>query len=703
MEPIPGVAVTLVCDTPVVPYSAMVPGHISGEYRRDEMTIDLVRLCAASGVRLIAEAATGFDAKKRVVTFADRPPISWDVASLGLGSFPALPEGVKDGDVHWIMRPLGRTIDRIDALDRSLKEKPRPFHLVIAGGGASGCELAMGIRKRFKGTPDFKLSIVQGNERLIPTFAAKASKVLEATLKGAGIDVHLKARITSGDDHSIGLENGVRLTCDAVLWATSAASPPLVRASGLPVDKGGFLLVKDTLQSTAHASVFGTGDSIAFESNPGLAKNGVYAVREGGVLFRNIRSFLREGPLETFKPQRFCRNILNTCDGEAIYTYFPFTIWKSAGARKLKERIDREWMEKFSVFPRMEAAADESTAMRCGGCGSKISADVLTPVLKSLDVGDDPRILLGAKAGEDAAVHRMKPELFGKDPSKLVEVQTVDFFKAFIDDPFVFGQVAAVHAVSDIFAMNARPFTALATVTLPYARGPVLESTLRELLTGAVKSLRSMGVTLTGGHTVEGPELALGLTVTGHGEEGNLFLKGALKPGDALVLTKPIGTGALLAAWMRSDCKAAWLEPLLKGMTQDNGAAAAVLARHGVRAVTDVTGFGLGGHLLEMLDASKAGARLEGGRVPLYAGFTDVVAKGILSTLHRDNEKAAGRVKGAKQPPAWLFDPQTSGGLLAGIEGKKAFELVKDLVAAGYPETAIIGEVSAGDVHIEVN
>ena len=110
--------------------------------------------------------------------------------------------------------------------------------------------------------------------------------------------------------------------------------------------------------------------------------------------------------------------------------------------------------------------------MRCGGCGSKISSDVLSAVLKRLDIPDDPRVLLGCRAGEDAAVHRVRPELFGTEPDKLVEVQTVDYFKAFVDDPYLFGRIAALNAVSDLYAMNARPFSALAIATLPYARGP---------------------------------------------------------------------------------------------------------------------------------------------------------------------------------------------------------------------------------------
>ena len=339
-----------------------------------------------------------------------------------------------------------------------------------------------------------------------------------------------------------------------------------------------------------------------------------------------------------------------------------------------------------------QMAEDESSLMRCGGCGSKISGDVLSAVLKRLDLPDDPRLVLGVRAGEDAAAHRVRPELYGGGEG-LVEVQTVDYFKAFVDDPFLFGRIAAQHALSDLYAMNARPFSALAIATLPYARGPVQESQLYELLAGAVATFRELGVVLSGGHTTEGPELALGFSVTGFGEEGKLFRKGGLKPGDQLILTKPLGTGALLAAWMRGRCRAEWFTPLVESMLKSNRAAADVLRNAGVTACTDVTGFGLVGHLLEMLDASRAAARLDAAKVPLLPGFAEVVSEGIVSTLQGDNAKAACRVGG--KTPEWLFDPQTSGGLLAGVRPEAADEVVRRLRSAGCAEATIIGDVQA--------
>jgi selenide,water dikinase len=695
MRPMPGVAVTLVNEAAVIPYSAMVPAHIGGDYSWDEITIDLVRLCQLVKVRFIAERVTAIEPRTRQVRFADRPALTYDVLSLGVGSLPAYPPSTTDDGSSLVMRPLNGLLRQLDALEKQLSSAPGPFHLVVVGGGASGCELALAIGKRLGKISDLRLTLLQGDARLLPEFPRRVAGAFERAFVQQGIAHRVDARVMDRRDGFLLLESGEKIAHDAVLWATRAAPPQLLRASGLAVDAAGFLRVRDTLQSVTDPAVFGTGDCVAFESYPKLPRNGVHAVREGAVLFDNVAAVLHERTPRPFRPQWFCLALLNTADGRAVLTYGGLT-WTSRWGRRLKDRIDRAWIRKFTDIAPMaatEPGQPESPLMRCGGCGSKISSDVLSAVLKRIDVPDDPRILLGCRAGEDAAVHRVRPELFG-DPGKLVEVQTVDYFKAFVDDPYLFGRIAALNAVSDLYAMNARPFSALAIATLPYARGPVQEGQLYELLSGAVESLRMLGVVLTGGHTTEGSEMALGFSVTGFAEEDRLFQKSKLRLGDVLILTKPLGSGALLAAWMRGQCRATWFAQLVDSMLRPNAVAGAVFARAAVLACTDVTGFGMAGHLLEMLDASRLSARLRIDRVPLYEGFAEVVAEGIVSSLHRDNAKMACRVQAAPAP-AWLFDPQTSGGLLAAVRPEAADEIVRQLREDGYPRADVIGEVVA--------
>ena len=696
MSPWPGVAVTLVSESSEIPYSAMVPGHIAGDYRWDEITLDLVRFCRSADARFVAARVTAVDAANSRIEFADRPAMAFDVLSLGIGSLPAAPPGWAGDEWSFSMRPLGPFTRQLERLEASLTQTPRPFHLAVVGGGVSGCELALAIHRRLSKYSGFRLTLLQANQRLLPSFPDRAARLMSERLRAAGIDVRLEACVVGGEPGRLRLSSGDELTCDGVLWATPAAPPDILRTSGLSVDDSGFLQVRETLQSRSHPAVFGTGDCVTFQPQPTLLRNGVHAVRQGRVLFDNVRELLHERPLAPFRPQRNCLCLMNTSDGEAILNYGSFAT-KGQLVRRLKERIDRAWLDSFAsaaMLPDWSTGAAPHL-MRCGGCGAKVSGDVLSSVLCELNIPDDPRVLLGTLAGEDAAVHRVRADLFGIAADKLVEVQTVDYFRAFLDDPYLFGRIAALHSVSDLYAMNARPFSALAIATLPHARGPIQAAQLRELLAGATRSLNELGVTLTGGHTSEGHDLSLGFSVTGYADEDQLFRKANLAPGDVLILTKPLGTGAVMAAWMRGECSATHFDEAVEQMLIANKSAAEVFAKFGVRACTDITGFGLAGHLLEMLDASHLSARLVRSSIPVLTGFESAQSRGILSTLQPDNQRLANRVHSPQVPPAWLFDPQTSGGLLAAVPARVAAEVLAELHRLGLNRAAVIGEVHA--------
>lgn len=691
MRPEPRISVSLVNPSAEAPYSAMVSGLIGGDYQREEISIDLSRLCRSAGARLIVGEVEGIDPVAKRVVVSGRPPLRYDALSLSLGSHPWMPTGESAGST----RPLAHLVQRADHLAESLAAEPRPFRFAVVGGGASGCELAMAIHKKLGVFPGFHLILVHAGDRLVPAFPARAGKILKASLEQRGIELLLESRVTGRNSSGLVLADGDMVECDQVLWATNAVAANSFSGSGLATDECGFLLVDEHLRSVSHSEVFGTGDGVTVQRYPQLAKNGVHAVRQGAILWANIQASLMDAPLIAWRPQWATLSLLNTADGEALATWGPLA-FKGAMWRRWKDRIDRRWMGMFTALAPMGGAAEdtETPLMRCGGCGSKVSSDVLGAVLKELDAGNDPRLVVGARDGEDASVHLMDPALYG-EAGQVVEVQTVDHFKSFIDDPYLFGRVAALHAVSDVFAMNARPFCALAVATVPHARGPIQQDILREMLGGACRELKSLGVVLSGGHTTEGSELALGLAVTGHGERDRLFRKGALRAGDQMVLTKPLGTGALLAAWMRGKCKSAWLDGAVRSMLLANDRAAKVFARHGIAGCTDVTGFGLAGHLLEMLDASGAGCRLQTSAVPVLEGFRQVAGSGILSSLHPDNARQEFRVESTVGPiPAWLFDPQTSGGLLAGVPAGRVATVMLDLANEGVEAAAMIGEVT---------
>ncbi len=268
-----------------------------------------------------------------------------------------------------------------------------------------------------------------------------------------------------------------------------------------------------------------------------------------------------------------------------------------------------------------------------------------------------------------------------------------------IDDDYLFGKIAANHALGDIFAMGAAPHSAQAIVTLPYAEESKVEQQLLHVMQGATSIFNQCGMTLVGGHTAEGAELSLGFAVNGLAAPNKLLRKSGLKSGDKLILTKPLGTGALFAADMRGEAQGRWIKHAIQSMVQLNQAAAECLIKYNALACTDVTGFGLVGHLLEMIRASDVSATLRINDLPLLEGVSECLKAGIVSTLQPQNEKNRHSIRNLEQfsdlpDLPILFDPQTAGGLIAGIPAAQADECLHELTALGYIHATVIGDVS---------
>ena len=278
---------------------------------------------------------------------------------------------------------------------------------------------------------------------------------------------------------------------------------------------------------------------------------------------------------------------------------------------------------------------------------------------------------------------------------ELALVQTVDFFTPIVDDPFVFGQVAAVNALSDVYAMGGRPLCALNIVCFPSKTMSI--KVLHEVLRGGLSKLHEAGVALAGGHSVDDPELKYGLAVSGVVHPKRIWSKGGARPGDRLLLSKPLGTGVVASALKRGQASAEAVQAMEHSMTALNSRAMELLAEGEVHACTDITGFGLLGHACEMLDGAPVGYRLEASAVPLLPGALEYAARDLKpGGLRRNRDYRAAQVELRPSVPLplaeLLFDPQTSGGLLAVIPGERAEPLLQRFRSEGL-EAALIGEV----------
>ena len=711
MKPMPGVQVTLISRDVDTPYSGMLPGLIAGHYTHDDAHIDLHRLARFAGALGVFDEAVGLDLAARLVHCRNRPPIPYDILSIDIGSTPnaSVPGAAEHATP---VKPIDRLLRRWNALQKRLLADSGPKRVAVVGGGAGGVELLLSVQFRIRAlleeagrAPNVEYHLFTSSDSILPSFSARARRMLERRLVTRGVRVHTGSPIVEVRERSLRTASGDVHPADEILWTTEARAASWLADAGLSTDDLGFVLVTDTLQSVSHPEVFAAGD-VASMVGRRLEKSGVYAVRQGRVLAGNLQRAVRGRRLRDYRPQRVFLSLVSTGDRAAVAARGRLAI-EGALMWRWKDSIDRRFMRQYQELPAMTPGAPRmapapgerdgdvvppaGVEMRCGGCGAKVGADVLRRALARVQVTRRDDVVIGLDAPDDAAVVHVPP---GR-----TIVHTVDFFRSIVDDPYVFGKIAANHALGDLYAMGADPQTALAVVTIPHGPERAVEETLTQLLAGAAEVLRDAGAALVGGHTSEGAELGLGFAANGLADRDRLMRKGGLLPGDCLVLTKPIGTGALFAADMRHRARGRAVVAAVASMSQSSRDASLCLLRHGATACTDVTGFGLLGHLVEMLGASGASAELSLASVPLLEGAEEAVRAGIFSSLHPDNVRLRRAIRNgtaaAEGTPRYqlLFDPQTAGGLLAGVRPDRADSCVTALRAAGYVHAAVIGRV----------
>jgi len=714
MKPVPGVRLTLICTDTETPYSGMLPGFIAGHYDCEDIHIDVRRLAEFAGARYFRDAVIGLDRAERRVICRDRPPVPYDLLSINIGSTPSLVPGAAEYSVP--VKPIRQFGERLRALLERIKRHVGWFNLAVVGAGAGGVELALALQYRLRGEirargrdPDtLAVHLFSASADILPTHNRAVRRSFERVLAERGIVVHRNAEIARVADGWLHTREGVAFAADAIFWATQAGGAGWLADTGLALDAAGFIRITDTLQSETDPRVFAAGDCASMIGRP-LEKAGVFAVRMGPVLSENLRRAVLGRPLKRYRPQRRWLALISAGDRHAIASRGAFFA-RGDWVWRWKDHIDRSFMARFADLPARMAAgmateaaplpleaaeqteADAALAMRCGGCGAKVGASVLSRALGRIDPIQRDDVLIGLSDLDDAAVLRVPP---GK-----AVVHTVDFFRPFIDDPWLFGRIAANHALGDVFAMGAEAQSALAIATLPPGLEAKLEDSLYQMMAGAVAMLNAAGCALVGGHSGEGRELGLGFAIHGlvDATMATLMTKAGLRPGDALILTKPLGTGTLFAAHARLAAKGRWIDAALESMQVSNRAAAACLIDHGTRACTDVTGFGLIGHLLEMTRPSGVDAELVLDALPVLDGARESVARGILSSMHAANARfgqAIGNPQATVNHPAYplLFDPQTAGGLLAGVPAERADACLAELRRLGYAHATRIGTV----------
>ena len=690
MNPLPGARITVINPGPTAPYSGMLPGFVAGHYSRDELDIDLVRLARFAGARVIMAKATGIDTVSKEIDVTGRAPIAYDIASIDVGihsSMPEIPGFVEHGVA---VKPLEVLSQHWPTYLNEVKGHAR---LSVIGGGVAGVEIAMTMmhalqRKEIKAT----LNLIEAGE-ILGGVAPRAREKLLARLADYKVTLRPASKVSEVGAKQVVLSTGEVIPSDFTLGAAGARPHDWLAELGL-VNHKGYVVVDETLR-TSDPSIFAAGDCAHLVNNP-RPKAGVFAVRAAPVLSHNLRSALSGGSLRSFRPQRDYLKLISLGSKTALAEKFGVALSGNALWR-WKNQIDQKFMAKFYEYPPMQldrppkelaSGVDEVLAdgkPMCGGCGAKVGRDVLANVLKTLPQVGREDVL--SQPGDDAAIMRYGDKY---------QVITTDHLRAFTEDIALQARIAAVHAMGDIWAMGAQAQTVLSTIILPRMSAEMQSRYLGEIMTAASEVFSAQGAEIVGGHTSLGSELTIGFAITGICEQEPIQLSGG-QVGDALILTKPIGTGTLLAAEMAMQARGEDAIAALHNMQQDQAAAAEILKD--AHAMTDVTGFGLAGHLLGICEASGCAAVLDLAAIPFLAGAVQLAEQGVRSTLFPDNYRVADQMEIAAPESGQailLFDPQTAGGLLAAVSPNEANHKVDALRKAGY-EASLIGTLEAGE------
>ena len=333
-----------------------------------------------------------------------------------------------------------------------------------------------------------------------------------------------------------------------------------------------------------------------------------------------------------------------------------------------------------------------------GGCGCKIAPGVLQQIIAKSQPGLLPKALLvGIETADDAAVYQIN--------ETQAIVATTDFFMPIVDDPYDFGAIAATNAISDVYAMGGTPLFALALVGMPVNQLPL--ETIRKILEGGEAVCARAGIPVAGGHTIDSVEPIYGLVAIGLVDPRQLKRNAGARPGDALVLGKPLGVGVYSAALKRGRLAPEGYAAMLASTTRLNTPGVKFGTMETVHALTDVTGFGLIGHLLEICRGSEVGATIDFARIPLHPGVADLAREGIVTGASARNWAGCGESVSLARPDdaverALLTDPQTSGGLLVACAPDAVDEVLRVFRAEGFAEAALIGSLAAGPPRIVV-
>jgi selenide, water dikinase len=682
MKPIENVQVTVISDATDVPYSGMLPGYLSGAYTYDETHIDIRALCEFAGAKFIHAKVTGIDREmKGVICEGRSTPIAYDTLSINIGSRPSVEHIRGAAEFAIKAKPVPQLIDGWKEIKQKHKERSDWIpNIVIVGAGAGGVELSMAINKGLSGR--CSITLLQKENRILTTHAPTVAKKITQKLDQHKITVLVDTIADEITNELVILKGGKELKADYCFVVTQAVSHEWIKSSGFELDDKNFIKVRPTLQVFGDDRIFAAGDTATMIGNE-RPKSGVFAVRQAKPLLKNLRALIAGKELSPYNPQKSFMSLLNTSDGSAILSR-KGVCQEGEWVWKLKDNIDRKFMSKFEDYPVMEEDPDEP--MKCSGCAAKVPAAVLHAGLGESKLIEIEGMICDLTEADDAAVFTV--------PAGMAMIQSTDYMPTMMSDPYLFARIATLHSISDVYAMGGKMHSALLTLIVEAAHPRMMAREISQVMAGVRYELELAQAALIGGHTAEGETLGIGLACNGLVDPDKMWRKGGLEEGDVLILTKPLGVAMIFAAQMRGKCSGASVEAAIESMLLSNRLAVEALEGIHVKSATDITGFGLAGHLLEMASSTKADFSIDTQSLPILAGVEEANAANIQSSLAPENERFQSDMTFIKKVDSRIyFDPQTSGGLVIGVAQADVDKSISALKANGLMRSSVIGSV----------
>jgi selenide,water dikinase len=657
-------------------YSGMMPGLIENYYKFEDVSIDIPKLCKNSETIFINDEVVKLDEKKNYIYFKNHPPIKYNVLSLNVGSRSKTDKLNISKDAKIIkVKPISDLHNQIILIE-DLIRKEKFISCSIIGGGVAGIEIAFALNSRFKN--NIKLTVFSNQKYLENSINPQSLKKILKLLDERNINF-INSEILSVQDKYIEDKNKNKYPTNISFISTGAMSLSWVVNSSLNLDQDGFIKVNHHLQSENYKNIFATGDiaSLNYAKRP---KSGVMAVRQGEQLKKNIFKFLLGKNLSAFKPQSHWLYLIGTGNQSAVLNWRNISINGNL-VWKLKEFIDRRFIKKFSFNGPMTNSKKKirlplsikvqnqiNLKMRCEGCGSKLSKNNLLSYLnhsnsKNLEILSD-----------SASISLSDKEL----------IQSIDHIKYFSDmDPYVFGRIAYLHSQNDILSSGSKVNSFSVSLGLPHHEDLAQKFYLEFFMQGIIHESNIDKSLLASGHTYTSDEP--GITLNMNGTKILDTSKDQAKENDLIYLTKPLGVGFLMSAFVNNakGVSTSIYEKVLDNMLISNKKAYEISKNFNGKTLTDISGFGLAAHLIDICLNSNLTANLILNKKIIIAECLSEL-KLFQSSAYEDNrESSIHHIKMMSEKnldisnlSKILFDPQTSGPLLISINNnqKEEFE-----------------------------